>query len=256
MPVLDPNQTNSPTRQLKDQILEKLNDIRDKELKDIRDQVLKESAILSEKQRGTSKGFDFEEDVYSTLQTLARPYENEIIQTGDNMGIESKKGDLMVILENKKNIVIECKDSSSYSAKKAMDEINGAIQNRKSAFGIFIFAKKEEMPRELCPIKITDRYLITYYDEDNIYFAFRIARLFALREENNTKDEINLDKLYSEIKILEESYRTIEAMQTKATTIINSGEYLKTNLKILRDNIDEGIRKIRDVLHKKVSEEV
>src|SRR3989344_4441895 len=67
--LLDSNKTDSPARQLKEQILNKLNEIRDKEIKDIRDQVLKENAVNIEKQRGTSKGFVFEEEVYKTLQT-------------------------------------------------------------------------------------------------------------------------------------------------------------------------------------------
>ncbi len=39
--LLDSNKTDSPARHLKEQILEKLNDIRDKEIKDIRDEILK-----------------------------------------------------------------------------------------------------------------------------------------------------------------------------------------------------------------------
>ena len=53
------------------------------------------------------------------------------------------------------------------------------MQNRKASFGIFLFAKREEMPKEFCPIKITDKYLITYYDEDNLYFAYRRRNCMA-----------------------------------------------------------------------------
>lgn len=162
--LLDPNKTDSPARRLKEQILEKLNEMRDKEIKDIRDQILKEKAIEIQKQKGTSKGFEFEDEVYVCLQTLASYYENVISVVGDQTGTGSKKGDILIELENKKNIIIECKDSSSYSCKKTIEEINEAIQNRNASFGIFLFAKRDEMPRELCPIKISDKYIITYYD--------------------------------------------------------------------------------------------
>ena len=62
--LLDPNKTDSPARQLKEQILNKLNEIRDKEIKEIRDQVLKKTAVNLEKQKGTSKGFVFEEEKF------------------------------------------------------------------------------------------------------------------------------------------------------------------------------------------------
>ncbi len=254
--LLDPNKTDSPARQLKEQILNKLNEIRDKEIKDIRDQVLKESAVNLEKQKGTSKGFVFEEEVHKTLQTLASFYENNIILVGGKSGTESKKGDIMIELENKKNIIVECKDSSSYSSKKTIDEINDSIENRKSSFGIFLFAKRDEMPRELCPIKITDKYIITYYDEDNLYFAYRIARLFVLRKREDSEDKVNFEKISSELNTIEDNFKNIDAIQTKVTTIINSGEYVKENLKLVRDRIDGSVIKIKNALGEKFEEEV
>lgn len=253
--LLDPNKTDSPARQLKEQILNKLNEIRDKEIKDIRDQVLKETAINIEKQKGTSKGFVFEEEVHKTLQTLASFYENNIILVGGKSGTESKKGDIMIELENKKNIIVECKDSSSYSSKKTIDEINDSIDNRKSSYGIFLFAKRDEMPRELCPIKITDKYLITYYDEDNSYFAYRIARLFVLRSREDSEDKINFEKISSELNTIEDNFKSIDAIQTKVTTIINSGEYVRENLKSVREKIDGSITKIKNALGEKFEEE-
>lgn len=253
--LLDSNKTDSPARQLKEQILDRLNEIRDREIKDIRDHIIKENAISLEKQKGTSKGFDFEEEVYETLQTLASYYENTITAVGEKSGSISKKGDILIELENKKNIIIECKDSSCYSSKKTIDEINEAIQNRKASFGIFIFAKREEMPKEFCPIKISDKYLITYYDEDNLYFAYRIARLFALKESRGSEDKINFEEISSELNTLEENFKNIDSMQTKATTIINSGEYIRSNLKALRDSIEESIKKIKKDLGEKYQEE-
>ena len=254
--LLDPNKTDSPARQLKEQILNKLNEIRDKEIKDIRDQLLKENAISIEKQKGTSKGFVFEEEVYKTLQTLASYYENTISVVGDKSGIESKKGDILIELENRKNIIIECKDSASYSCKKTIDEINEAIQNRNASFGIFIFAKRDEMPKELCPIKITDKYLITYHDEDNLYLSYRIARLFVLRKREDSEDKINFEKISSELNTIEDNFKNIDAIQTKVSTIINSGEFIKGNLKLLRDGIDESVMKIKKALGEKFEEEV
>ena len=253
--LLDPNKSDSPARRLKEQILDKINEIRDKEIKDIRDQVLKENAVNIEKQKGTSKGFVFEDEVYKTLQTLASFYEDTINLVGDKSGIGSKKGDILIELENKKNIIIECKDSSNYSSKKTIDEINDAMENRKASFGIFLFAKRDEMPRELCPIKITDKYLITYHDEDNLYFAYRIARLFVLRSRGDSDDKVNFEKISSELNTIEDNFKNIDAIQTKVTTIINSGEYVRENLKLLRDSIDGSVTKIKNALGEKFEEE-
>ncbi len=163
----------------------------------------------------------------------------------------NKKGDILIELENKKKVIIECKDSSSYSTKKVIDEINEAIKNRNAIFGIFLFAKRDSMPRELCPIKITDKYIVTYYDEDNLYFAYRIARLFALRKNINSGNELDFEKISSELNTIEDNFKDINSIQIKVTTIINSGEYVKKNLNLLRNNIDESVRKIKEELGEK-----
>tara|TARA_Y100000310_G_scaffold126406_1_gene125276 strand:- start:279 stop:1349 length:1071 start_codon:yes stop_codon:yes gene_type:complete len=249
--LLDSNKTDSPARHMKEQILEKLNEIRDKEIKDIRDQVLKENAIMEEKQRGTSKGFDFEEKVYEDLQTLASYYENVVEPTGEKKGAFNKKGDILIELENKKNIIVECKDSSSYSSKKAIDEINDAMKNRNASFGIFLFANRDQMPKEISPIKITDKYMILYYDEDNLYFAYRIARLFTLREMGGSEDKVNFDKISSEISAIEDNFRNIDLVQAKVTNIINSGEYVRENLKKVKARIEESVDKIKKEIGEK-----
>ena len=254
--LLDSNKADSPARNLKEQILEKLNDIRDKEIKDIRDQLIKESAIKFEKERGTAKGLEFEEEVYTTLQTLASYYENSIELIGEQSGVRNKKGDILIELENKKKIIVECKDSSGYSAKKTIDEIKEAIKNRNATFGIFLFAKRDSMPREFRPIKITDKYMIIYYDEDNLYFAYRIARLLALRQGTRSEEEVNFEKISSELNSIEDNFKNIDLMQIKVTTIINSGEYVKRNLNLLRNNIEESIKKIKIEMGTKYKDEL
>lgn len=246
--LLDSNKMDSPARQLKEQIIEKLNEIRDRELKDIRDNLLKESAIQLEKERGTAKGFVFEERVVNILETIASYYEDSVIPTGEKTGTSGKKGDIMIETENGKNIIIECKDSSGYSSRMCIDEIKEAIKNRNSEYGIFLFANREEMPKPLTPIKITDKYLITYFDEDNLYFAYRIARLFVSRKNNVQGEEINFETISSEISQIEENFKHIDLIQLKATAIINSGEYIKTNLKKVRENIEESLVKIKGSL--------
>ncbi len=159
-------------------------------------------------------------------------------------------------MENKRKIIIECKNSSSYSTKKSIDEINNAIKNRDASFGIFIFAKREQMPKEICPIKINDKYVIIYYDEDNLYFAYRIARLFALKRESNYEEGINFEKISSELINMEDNFRDIDSIQKKVTTILNSGEYIRENIKKLKNNLDEGIENIKRELGEKYQEQL
>ena len=74
------------------------------------------------------------------------------------------------------------------------------------------------MPKEICPIKITDKYIITYYDEDNLYFAYRIARLFSLRDSAGPEEQVDFTKISSELNTMEDNFKNIDSMQIKATT--------------------------------------
>ena len=44
-------------------------------------------------------------------------------------------------------------------------------------------------------------------------------------------------------------------MQTKASSIINSGEYIRTHLNSVREKIDENLQKVKRSLGKKYEEE-
>ncbi|MBU1129186.1 MAG: hypothetical protein KJ949_00980, partial [Nanoarchaeota archaeon] len=143
-----------------------------------------------------------------------------------------------------------------YSSKKCIEEIKDAMHNRKASYGIFVFAKREEIPKEICPIKITDKYLITYYDEDNLYFAYRIARLFVLKENDGSENKVNFEKISSELNTLEENFKNVDSIQTKISSIINSGEYIRCNVKKLKESIEESVKKIKNALGKKFEDEV
>lgn len=271
--LLDPNKTNSPMKFLKDclfekfqnlkdedleRINEKIKELRENEIKEIRDEVLKNKNIENEKSKGTQKGFDFEEEVHEKLEEIASLYEDKVTDTGNKISGKGKVGDICIDLNcNSKNrVVIECKDSNSYkgSVKKTTGEILSAIKNRNGSFGVMIFANPEQIPPALRPIKITDKYIVTSFSDQNIYFTYRLFRLLLLRESNNQNDEIDFEKLSSEFVIVEDKIKTIEGMQSKATNIINSGNYIHQNLGSLRSDVEISLAKIKSILGDEINE--
>jgi len=80
---LDPYKIDSPIKLLKEEIFnqfkllqendikaigERIKELRESEIKDIRDHLIGEAAIVGERDKGTQKGFDFEDEVYSQLE--------------------------------------------------------------------------------------------------------------------------------------------------------------------------------------------
>jgi hypothetical protein len=262
--LLDPHKTDSPAEKLKREIFlkfkelkeqemqqlnERIKEMREQELKDIRDVVLKAEAVAEEKERGTAKGFDFEELVYNSLLEMSSSFEDEVEAVGRSAGRSAKKGDIVIDIDGdeKCRIVVECKDAGGYTAKKTMEEINEAIDNRNAAYGIFLFAKQEQMPSQFNCVKITDSYLITYMDNENLHFAYRLARTL-LKHQQTHNDSVETAKISSEVQKIEELMKNINTMQSKVTQIINSGEYLKTELKKLYEGVDLSLNRIESYL--------
>ena len=265
--LLDPNKTDSPVKLLKEEIFSQLKQLQDKdikaigdrikelkesEIKEIRDLLIGESAIQDELEKGTQKGYDFEDLVYSELESLARDYEDTITHVGKTPGPFGKSGDILIDIngDEKKRIVIECKDSSVNSTKAVKDEISNAMKNRNAHFGIFLFSKNDNMPREYCPIKITNSYIVTCGDKENLNISYKLGRVL-LSKAHDIKDEIEFQKISIELSKIEENIKNIKNMQSQVSSILNSGSYLRENLEKLSSNINISVDKIERYLGEK-----
>lgn len=265
--LLNPNKTDSPVKLLKDEIFRQFKDLQEKdirtlgeqitklkdtEIKEIRDHLFGESAIAEVWEKGTQKGLVFEEEVYYELEKLASVYEDTITHVGKTPGPFGKVGDIVIDINGneKKRIVIECKDSSVTSSKTLKDEISNAMKNRNASFGIFLFSKNENMPREYCPIKITHDYIVTCSEKENLYISYRLARVM-LSKTSDIKEEVDFHKISGELSKIEENLKNIDNMQKEVSKIINSGNYLKENLDEFRRKIRSSIVNIEILLGEK-----
>jgi hypothetical protein len=265
--LLDPNKTDSPVKLLKDEIFQQFKVIQDKdiknlgdqitklkdtEIKEIRDHLIGEAAITEEREKGTQKGRDFEQEIYNELERLANVYEDTVTFTGNTTGPFGKSGDIIINVDgdHKKRIVIECKDSTVNSAKTIKDDILNAMKNRDASFGIFLFSKNENMPKEFCPIKITHDYVVTCSDKENLYISYRLGRVILSRV-NEVNDTIDFHKISGELSKIEENIKIFDNLQKEVTKISNSSKYLRENLDDLRQKIRGNIGSIEILLGSK-----
>src|SRR3989344_1662645 len=153
--LLSPFEDDSPIKQLKEEIFKKI--------QDLRDELIKEKSKAEIMEKTTLKGGNFEEVVLESIQDFCSEYEDKINFVGENLGKTNKIGDIAVDIngDENKRVIIECKDSGSYSHKKTLDEINDAIENRNAKFGIFLFKSQSQIPSALEPMKITNNYIVT-----------------------------------------------------------------------------------------------
>ena len=240
--LLSPFEDDSPIKKLKDEIFKKI--------QDLRDELLKEKSKEEIMEKTTLKGGKFEEIVLESIEDFCSEYEDKVSFVGEKLGKSSKIGDITIDIDGEENkrIIIECKDSCAYSHKKTLDEINDAIENRNAKFGIFLFKSQSQIPSALEPMKITNKYIVTSFENYGLYCAFRVARLFVERSTEPKQKTIPIDKIQKEVEELKGKLLAFSHIQTKLTQIDNASSYIQENIDRLKKDIEDGLRSIKELI--------
>ena len=243
--LLSPFEDDSPIKKLKEEIFKKIQDLRDELMKErSKDEIIQKTAL---------KGGEFEDIVLESIQDVCSEYEDKIDFVGGKLGKSNKLGDITVDIdgEEKKRVIIECKDSSAYSHKKIIDEINDAIENRNAKFGIFLFKSQSQIPSALVPMKITNKYIIASFENYGLYAALRVARIFVEQNSNNQQNTIPIDKIQKVVEEMNVKLSTFSNIQTKLTQINNASSYIQENVDRLKKDIEDGLSSIKGLLENK-----
>lgn len=242
--LLSPFEEDSPIKNLKEEIFKKI--------QELRDELIREKATEELIEKTTLKGGNFEELAVETIEDFCSEYEDKVSPVGEINGKMNKIGDITIDIngDENKRIVIECKDSSAYSYKKTVDEINDAIENRNAKFGIFLFKSQSQIPSALAPVKITNNYIVTSFDQ-GIYFAIRVARLFVKRSMEDKQKEIPVDEIQKEVEKLMSRLSDFKNIYTKLTQIDNASEYIRKNIDRLKKDVEDGLGVVNDLLNGK-----
>jgi len=240
--LLSPFEEDSPIKKLKEEIFKKI--------QDLRDELLKEKSKEEVMEKTTLKGGKFEEVVLETLENFCSEYEDKVASVGEKLGKSNKIGDITIDVDGDENkrVVVECKDSSAYSHKKTLDEINDAIENRSAKFGIFLFKSQSQIPTALAPMKITNSYIVASFENYGLYAAFRVARLFVERSTEAKQKTIPIDKIQKEIEELKTKLSTFSNVQTKLTQIDNASSYIRENIDRLKKDVEGGLNSIKELI--------
>ncbi len=240
--LLDPFGDGTPIRKLRDELLEKIAELREELIKEkVKEEMVSKTPL---------KGKGFEDVVYQNVQLICVPYQDTVEYVADKMGKIGKQGDIIIDVDGdtSRRIVIECKDSTNYSSKKVTDEIESAIRNRDAKFGIFLFNRSDQIPTELQPLKITNKFIVTSFENNGLYIAFRVARLFVEKEKEVKEIKIPIDKIQKELEELKRKMMVVQAIHTKLTQIDNASSYIRENIDRLKKDVENTIEKIKEYI--------
>jgi len=237
--LLDPNREGSPVNQFKREVVENLNDIKE------RFAVAKREEELREKM--TQKGVVFEDLVYEELHRLCNQYMDGVSNVAKVRGPQGDVGDF-VIKAGQDNIVVEAKDSSGYTVPKTIDEIQRAMENRKAQFGIFLFKTQEQMPNPIKPVKIDRNYVITSLEGSGLYYAYRLAKIF-LENERKSNGPVHIEKIQEEAEYIRNKSMVIDEVIKKTRLVSSHVESIEDTLMGLHSEIDQSLKRIQNHLN-------
>jgi len=241
--LLSPFEEGSPIKKLKDEI--------SKQIQELRDELLKENAKDEIMEKTTLKGGKFEEIALEEIEDYCSEYEDVVLPTGEILGRKNKIGDITIDIDGdeKKRVVIECKDAGNYSHKKTVDEINDAIENRDANFGIFLFKSQDQIPAALKPMKISKNYIVTAHTDFGLYFAVRVARIMVEKSAEGKQNEIPVAEIQKEIMSLSNKLDDFKSIHMKLTQIDNASSYIRKNIDRLKLDIESGLNSVKDLLN-------
>jgi len=242
--LLSPFEEGSPIKKLKEEIFAKIQDLKDELMKDkAKEEIIEKTSL---------KGGRFEEEVLESVEDYCSEYEDKVAIVGEILGKKNKIGDITIDIDGNENkrIIIECKDSSAYSYKKTSDEINDAIENRGANYGIFLFKSQSQIPSALKPMKITKNHIITSFEDNGLYFAVRVARLFVEKNTENRQAEIPIAEIQKEVIALNIKLSDFKNIHLKLTQIDNASDYIRKNIERLKNDIEAGLGSIKELINR------
>ena len=208
-----------------------------------------------EAEKGTEKGREFELSLYDRVAALGRQLGDTTEMVRGQVGSipRRKVGDYVICLGETcsapgRKIVIEVKKEQGYKLRDAIDELKDAKENRDADVGIFIFAKGYEPPEVGDFHRIGNDFYISVdeeaiaKDQPILYFegAYKILRtIIVTTVRKEAEDELDLNKIRSEIDALIELVERFSDLSTKARTIKSSSENILSTVDEMKDEMDE-----------------
>ena len=244
--LFDPNKEGSPLYSLRENL--------EKNLSEIKQELGVSMGQEQEREKGTQKGIDFEDDCMEKLQVIASVHSDKLARTSNESGklSSSKKGDFVLTLgDTGKRIVIETKNTK-VSFPTIQKELNEAMENREADYGVLVAKKKDHLPKQVgwfneydgnqlvCAMETEEGDSLI--DGEMIDIAYKWAKA-RLQAESTMEKKLDPAFITEKISVVKNRIEDLKKIKTqcgnieKATTVIRqTAESAKKNI---ADDLDE-----------------
>lgn len=234
--ALDPNDASSG--------LARVTELLDKRFAEIREMLALERGRSEEAERGTMKGFDFEDVVEESLRVAARQMGATVERTSSDPGtLDRIVGDHVVELSSGARIVVEAKNKKTLALqgeKGILAELDLAMANRSAGVAICVSKHPGAFPREVGPINVYGRRILVCDDGEGtlIWVALRWAQQLAASTAAEVAD-IDTDAVRDQLERLGQLAERFRSNRANLTSIQSSVGAVHESLGEMRSDLLE-----------------
>jgi len=219
------------------------------EIQGVRDLVAGAAGIASEREKGTAKGRDFEDQVSDEASRIAAPHGDVAEAVGDREEV-TKKGDTLVHLDEADTFglpgrfVIEAKNTK-LSLRKIYEQLDAGMENRDAQVGIAVFKYQEQAPTQV-PFHPHGNKAIVVYDPEGENHALLLGYMWArmmVRQALASTAGVDIDVARS-TELVDEAKRGLEL----AKALKGNHTKAKNAIDAAGKNVDDMVGKVRQAL--------
>lgn len=270
--ILNPDDESTPLGKFRKQLQQELDSDREgtafNKLKNAMNAGFKEVLIAlgaaeaaeEEREKSTAKGFDFENYVYETLDSLARDFEDTVDFVGNERGPLGNVGDVLIRVNPRdtgdveRSIVVEAKNASiTMSGKKSfLKELDNAKENRVAHYAIGAVHESKipeacgcfrryDGAKIICSVPIDENPL-------SLEIAYKVARselvLSVMREEV----KLDISQLKEKMMEIQSQLNTMRAVKSALKGATGKIDGAREDLKKMEASIKEIISDILNMI--------
>lgn len=227
----------------------------DERFGELRDLLMHERGKQIEADRGTRKGFDYEDLIEDSLREAVRSTGCVVERTGrvkGDLGAETLVGDFVVALPSDRRIVIEAKNTGRINLTGRdgiLEELDRAMANRSADFAICVSAR-DAFPKEVGPLGVYGERILIVDEGDGtmLSVALRIAEMMLDKSADRKTADIDRGFLNDRIQRLRQlaqlftnNRRSLTDIKTSVENVHGSLEQIRSELLFLVDEISHEI---------------
>jgi len=235
--ALDPSTDGSALARVRDEVLA--------EVREVRDAVHSDRGRRAEAERGTRKGFLFEDIVEERARSWAAGLGGCVVERtstdGGSLGREVLVGDLVVVLPDGGRVVIEAKHTARVTLTGAdgiLAELDRALTNREADVAICVSAQ-DAFPAEVGSFGLYgNRILLVDDGTDSLLdVALRIANLLTITARPRDGETIDRTALLDQLDRIHQLAKRFSSSKRTLTEAQNSIDLAKEGLDTMRSEL-------------------